>query len=97
LAHCQRPQKDFVRENHIVPFGFVYLDADHAMEPVIEDAKTLAPHMVENAIMAIDDVESWSSLPDLSAVGLQRVDFKVDEGGQAWPSGHHVIFYRKVD
>jgi predicted O-methyltransferase YrrM len=95
-GHVQSKQRDFVMGAHIVPYGFVYLDADHAIETVCEDVLTLAPHMARGAIMAIDDVQDWTSLPDFKDVGLEPVNFKIDQGPAISRNGVHIIFFRKA-
>jgi predicted O-methyltransferase YrrM len=98
-THYRTSQEEFVSKNSTV-FGFVYLDADHEEARVKRDIGLLIPYIAPGGIIAVDDVENWSSLP--SYEGLERVDYSeawkalgYEEHWQGWHSGHHFIAYRK--
>jgi cephalosporin hydroxylase len=94
-THFQSSQKDFINgeaKNHT--WGFVYFDADHREEDVMEDMKAMVPYLARGCILAVDDVNEWSSLPEVE--GLEMVDFHMDEGTSLGKHGHHFMAWRKL-
>lgn len=76
--------------------GFLYHDGDHDQGHVVDELLLAAPWMVKNGIIAVDDVNSWQGLPDLSAAGLERVYYDVPQGPAVGPEGLHVAYWVKV-
>ena len=95
--HYQMAQKDFVnKEAWRFTFGFVYFDADHNEQTVVEDMRTIAPYLAKGCILAVDDVDTFKALPEIE--GMEMVDFHVDEGTgfTVQPHGHHFMCWRKL-
>ena len=101
--HHKMSQEDFIKGLLYLPnseittarcYAFVYLDADHGEATVTRDLRILANYVCKGGIIAVDDVESWKELPVID--GLERIEFKVDEGNQVSPvHGHHIAFWVK--
>ena len=65
-------QENFVREKAgICTWGWVYFDADHNQDTVARDMRLIAPHLAEGCILAVDDVDQWTDIPDFSDAGLK--------------------------
>jgi predicted O-methyltransferase YrrM len=79
-----------------VPYGFVFLDADHGQSSCSADIRKLTPSMEKGGVIAVDDVDVWQTLPEFE--GLERVNYEgVDQGDFKAPShGHHIAYWRKT-
>lgn len=103
VEHHSMSQENFIKGLLLLPkspiptsscYGFVYLDADHGELTVPRDMKILANYVCKGGIIAVDDVEGWPELPVID--GMERIEFKVDEGNQVHAvHGHHVAFWVK--
>lgn len=98
--HFTCSQEEFVKDEatyvRFLRWSLVYLDADHRYESVVRDMKLLVKNIAKNGILIVDDVDGWETIPELVDVGLERVDYKVDEGPKLGPHGHHVAVWRKL-
>ena len=92
--HFQMTQREFVTEHLPAYIGFIYFDADHNRDSVMEDVRTTIPHLVKGAIVAIDDVNMWDTLASFE--GLEEISYPVDQGAQVGPHGKHIQFFKKT-
>lgn len=98
--HFTSSQEEWVKAeaeyDRFYRWSLVYLDADHNYESVVRDMKLLVKNTAKNGIIVVDDVDQWPEIPDLGDSGLERVDYKVDEGPKLGTHGHHVAVWRKI-
>ena len=89
--HSRMAQVEWVPQNRET-FGFIFLDAEHDRNPVIQDMKTLAPYLADGGLMVVDDTNGWSDIPEVE--GLKRVDYGMKDVDPGNPN--HVCYWTKA-
>ena len=89
--HPNTTQETFVVETQ-EKFGFIFLDADHNYHFCKRDIEVLSKKVAKGCVIVVDDVKGWPELPDMTGVGLERVEYSdLPEASLG-----HIAFYKKT-
>ena len=95
--HVQAPQQEWIPA-HIGThqYGFIYHDGGHGDAHVLPEVPILARDMVPGAMLAIDDLNQCSKVPDFTEYGLRRVEGLTPRERTDIGCGTHIGFWHKV-